>query len=443
MERMKFFSAVYNLRSRTLHIFFVTTTLALTILFMLACGVRDRDAHTIRIEFWTLQLSPTFNEYFHNLIREFEAMYPGVKVRWVDVPYDLGMQRYLKSFASGRAPDVINLSSDFLSKAISVGSLLEIEEEVLDRAGIEYLPAALETGRFRGRLFALPWYLNTYVTIYNTQLITNAGFDVSDLPLSFSEFLMVAREYYHRTGRHFFFLTIGKDSFLPMILESEGVPLLDETGTRAIFNTPAGVEVVDQWVQLFRDGALPREAISSRATAISQPFQAGLVAALFTGPVFLRHIRDNAPGIYEVTEVGAPLVGKTGRHELAVMSVGISSQTRHPDIATKFALFLTNPENQTEFARHTIIFPSTPASYDDPHFLVDSLDVSVERRAIAIAVASLPDAGRLRTHFQHPSYDRLQDIFDEAIQMACLGRMTTEEALNWAADQWNRILRAD
>lgn len=412
--------------------------ISVLLLLFVSCAPRDRDTDHIQIEFWTLQLSPTFNEYFHNLIDEFESIHPGVKVRWVDVPYDLGMQRFLTGFASGRAPDVINLSSDFLAKAVVVDALLPVRPEVIGHAGIEYFPAALETGIFNNTIYALPWYLNTYVTIYNTRMLAEAGFDADNLPETFGGYLELAREYHRRTGRHAFFLTIGKDSFLPMILESEGVSLFDEPGARAAFNSPRGVEIVDQWVQAFREGAFPREAISSRATAIAQPYQSGLVASVFTGPVFLRHIRDNAPAIYAETDVAPPLTGESGRHELAVMSIAVSSQTKHPDIATDFALFVTNAHNQTKFARQTLIFPSTPESLDDPHFHPegDALDA----RAIRIAVESLPEAERLRTYFNHPMYDRLQDIFDEAIQRACLGRMSTQEALDWAVLEWDRLL---
>jgi len=40
-----------------------------------------------QVEFWTMQLQPQFTDYFQKLIAGFETQNPGIKVRWVDVPW--------------------------------------------------------------------------------------------------------------------------------------------------------------------------------------------------------------------------------------------------------------------------------------------------------------------------------------------------------------------
>jgi hypothetical protein len=41
----------------------------------------------------------------------------------------------------------------------------------------------------------------------------------------------------------------------------------------------------------------------------------------------------------------------------------------------------------------------------------------------------------------HQDFDVLRDSFDEAIQKACLGTLSTREALDRAAGEWNAILQ--
>ena len=80
---------------------------ALVLAALAGCGPDKRDPQTI--EFWTLQLSPTFDDYINGLVRSYEAAHPGVTVRWVDVPYEGITQKFLNAIAAGQAPAATTL----------------------------------------------------------------------------------------------------------------------------------------------------------------------------------------------------------------------------------------------------------------------------------------------------------------------------------------------
>ncbi|UUZ50122.1 extracellular solute-binding protein [Massilia sp. B-10] len=42
-----------------------------------------------KIEFWTFSMKPRFTPYFESVVRNYEAANPGVKVEWVDFPWDV------------------------------------------------------------------------------------------------------------------------------------------------------------------------------------------------------------------------------------------------------------------------------------------------------------------------------------------------------------------
>ena len=67
-------------------------------------------------------------------------------------------------------------------------------------------------------------------------------------------------------------------------------------------------------------------------------------------------------------------------------------------------------------------------------------DGTLETKARIIGAREVFGAVRLRKYLEHPQFDKLRDAFDEAIQKACLGRMTTKEALDEAAKKWSEIL---
>lgn len=409
----------------------------IAVILLLALASCGRHDDRIPIEFWTLQLSPTFDGYFRGLIAEYERTHPTVRIVWVDVPYDAAVQKLLSAAVSGAAPDVVNLSADFLAKFHGMGALTDLSESVRT-CGYTFLPNALELCTYDSAVVALPWYLNSYVTIYNKELLLAAGMGPSDVPSTFDGLLRFVKEYRDRTGRFALFWNIGKDSYLPMMLESEGVPMVNAEMAEATFASPRGIELVDRWVQLYRNGSFAREMVNKPGSTIVEAYQSGQAALIFTGPVFLKRIETNAPGIFANTGVAPAITGTTGRHDLAAMALSVLTTSRHPDEAAEFALFVTSPVNQLAFSRLTTTFPSVTEALLDPFFLRS--DGTLTQEARRLGAAQLPAAVRLRTYLDHPEFDALRDAFDEAVQQACLGTVSTREAMEHAAAVWNGIL---
>jgi len=392
----------------------------------------------IEIEFWTLQLSPTFNDYFNEIITKYEAENPGIKIKWVDIPYDAVIQKLLSSIIAGNPPDVVNLSSDFLSKFASINALVDLNTLYPEDTFKIFLPNAVENCTIDGEIVALPWYLNTYVLIYNKKLLKEASFTENDLPKNFDELIEFIKEYKRRTGKFAFFWNIGRDSYLPIMLESEGIQMIDERMKMALFNSERCVELISRWVELYKDGFLPRESIIAPGSKIIEPFLSGDVAMVFTGPVFIKRIKDNSPEIYKHTGVSSVITGKNKTHELAAMSLSVLASSKHKKESADFIFYLTNAENQLKFSKLTITFPSVIEALKDSFFTID--DGTLESKARIIGAKDLPEARRLRKYLQHPKFDDLREIFDEAIQNSCLGKKPVKQALDEAAQEWNKIL---
>lgn len=406
------------------------------ILLLLLTSCTRQDDRTV-IEFWTLQLSPTFNSYFNSLIAEYEQKHPNIRIRWVDIPYDAAIQKLLSSAVAGNAPDVVNLSADFLAKFNGMNALADITEEV-KRCGYTFLPNALELCTYNNTIIAIPWYLNSYVVIYNKELLRRAAMNADDVPQTFSDLVRFIKTYKDRTGKFALYWNIGKDSYLPMMLVSEGVAMVDSTMTHAEFNSARGVSLVDEWVQLYRNGYLQSESIIKPGTAIIEAYQSGQVALIFTGPVFLPRIENNAPAIFARTDVAPVVTGITGRHDLAAMAISVLSTSKNKSEATDFALFVTNPEHQLAFSKLTTTYPSVQEALSDSFFTRS--DGTLLNKARTLGAKQISSATRLRRYLDHPDFDKLRDTFDEAVQNACLGKISTKDALDKAAGEWNSIL---
>lgn len=391
------------------------------------------------IEFWTLQLSPYFDEYFRDLITRYESEHQGVTIRHIDIPYDAAIQKLMAAASAGTPPDIINLSSDFLAKFEKFGLFAELRNhDSEDSIRSRYLENALAECVYDNKIIALPWYLNTYAMIYNKALLRKAGFDSSDIPKTFDEFTAFIREYKNRTGKYATFWNIGKDSYLPMMLGSEDIPMTDSQMTKALFHEPKSASKIGEWIALVKGKYLSRDCVIRPGSAIIEPYQSGLVAMVFTGPVFLRQVKENAPGIYAETGIAPPVTGRSGKHELAAMALSVLSSSAHKQESYEFVRYILNAENQLRFAKMAPVFPSHKEALTDSYFT--DTDGTLETTARVMGAEYLPSATRLRSYLRHPRFDQLRNFFDEAIQNAALTRISTQDALDKAAKSWNAVL---
>ena len=101
--------------------------------WLISCGSSDNASSTdasgkTEVEFWTMQLSPKFDDYFDALITEFETANPDIAVNWVDVPWADMETKILAAVSANNAPDVVNLNPNFASQLATQGAWLTLDD---------------------------------------------------------------------------------------------------------------------------------------------------------------------------------------------------------------------------------------------------------------------------------------------------------------------------
>ena len=162
-----------------------------------------------------------------------------------------------------------------------------------------FLPNTLQNCSYDGKVIALPWYLNTYVLLYNKELLEDAGFGVKDIPKTYRELIKFSKDYKNKTGKYVIFRNNGNDSYLPLMLESEGIEMTDKDRTKAAFNSAEGIELISQWVNLYRGAYIQLEPPSKSAVSNIEAYQDGQVAMLLAKSSAIKEIKTNAPEIYK------------------------------------------------------------------------------------------------------------------------------------------------
>lgn len=410
--------------------------LGLLLSWLMSCTPSGGNGEGGGVEFWTMQLKPQFNEYFAAVIAEFEADNPGAMVQWEDVPWEAMETKILTAVSAKTAPDVVNLNPKFASQLATRNAWVDLAATVPSEVQAEYLPKIWQAGTIGETSFGIPWYLTTQVTVYNQDILDAAG--VETPPATYAELANVARQVKAKTGKYAFFTTlVPEDS--GEVLESwvkMGVTLVNEQG-KAAFETPEGLAAFNYWLDLYNAKLLPPEILTQGHRRAIELYQAGELALVGTGAHFLTSIETNAPEIAKVSAIAPQITGQTGKKSVAVMNLVIPQDTADPDTALKFALFVTNTENQLKLSQTGNVLPSTG---DAVAAYIAALEAKAEltpvEQAAKIGAQQLAEAEVLIPPME--KLHLLQKAIYENLQAAMLGQKTAEEALADAATQFNQ-----
>ena len=387
------------------------------------------------VEFWTMQLKPTFEDYVTRLLTTWEQAHPGVKVSWVDLPASEIENKTLTAAASGKAPDLVNLNPMFANKLASARALAPLDLPADFKA--QYYEAAWEANTVDGQVVGIPWYLSTSVTLFNTGLWQRAGLKPGEWPRTFQALGQAARTIKAKTGQLGFMPPFGDRGKFMEILAAENVPLLSADRKSGGFATPAGAAVLAFWADLYKDGVIPKESLTQGHREAIDRFQAGQTAVFPAGPQFLGIVKQNSPKLYDQLGVGPQITGASGKLGVGVMNLVIPQSSTRQGLALDLAKFVTSRENQLAFCKIVPILPSIKDAAQDPFFQPQP-GAALEAQARSLAASQLRDAKLLVPPM--PRQTELAKSLDDALQRAALGQQTPEQALDQAAKEWQQLL---
>lgn len=364
------------------------------------------------IIFWTLQMSD-FSPYMNKVIKEFEEQNPEIKIKWVDVPFSEGEKRTLASVLSANPPDLINLNPDFSALLAQRGALYEIDEQYTG----QFNKHIINSLKYNGKLYSLPWYATSAVTIYNKKLLSKSG---AKMPETFEDLGKIAPIIKEKTGAYVLLPNITENDTMLRILNKYGVTALN-------INSEQSIKVFDYFKNLYEKDLIPKESVTQTHREALEKYMAEQIVFFQAGANFLNMIKENAPSTYKNTDVAPQITGKLGQNDFSLMNFVIPVRAKHKQEALKFALFLTNYENQLELVKLTnVLAVNEETLKDDFYTTYDKNDLMAKARVIS--------ANQL--YKIEPSFKTLKDqkevntIVNSAVQQILLNKNTTKNILD-------------
>jgi ABC-type glycerol-3-phosphate transport system substrate-binding protein len=389
------------------------------------------------VSLWTFWLSPTFDDYIKATIARFEATYPGVTVKWED--HQATFQDDLKNaFAAGNAPDVINLSvgegwvSDYATRDL----LLDLDANVPQAVKDIYFEGLWKSQNVDGKNYQFPWYQGVSVELINKRIYEEgAGLSVDDFPKTIDGLPAICQTIKDKTGALCDLRLTVNDLLAQMVYEGN-VKILADDGKRFTFDSPDAVAWLQMYVDMVKAGTVDRTALLGDDRVGLDLFTSGQAPFYITGPNLIREVRANNPALYGYLNAVQAPVGKSGVVGKGLMSISVKKDTQYPNASIALAQFFTNPRSMLEFSKLVAVYPSTPASYDDPFF--SAAPVAIEDSAKPIArdiVSKLADIVPTV-----PNKADVNEIVRQAVESALFNNVDPQAALSDAVQKANDLI---
>lgn len=373
---------------------------------------------------WNQQIAP-------EVIKEFEAKNPNIKINVEFFPIDGMNDKYLLALKNKSGPDLIDIAADWTTPYAAVGGLLALDDYIAkDKVDMnDFWPGALKTIRVNGKVYALPYRSETHGLFYNKALFQKAGLDPAKAPQNWDELLADAQAI-SKSGDIAFGL-VGKLSGdlsyqLINFIRSFGGDVLSEDNKKALFDQPEAIAAVKYYVDLYRNKLAPDSALSNTNTDSRNLFASGKVGMFLSGNYDIDPIKQANANLDFGTAMYPQAVGKERKLTLGGWNIAATSFTKHPEAAWKFVNFIASPEIS---AKYSNTFSSRKSAMSNPKYQDPLVQPFTKMLEYGEPMPSVPQISQIR------------DILNNHVQQALLGQVSVEDAMKAAAKEVNALLQ--
>lgn len=402
-----------------------------SVIALLAGGCRHAGEGPVTLRFWAMGRE---GEVVQELLRDFERENPGIHVVAQQIPWVAAHAKLLTSHVGGSTPDAAMLGNTWIAEFAALRAIEPLTSRVAASALPEsaYFPGIWDTNVVDGTAYGIPWYVDTRVLFYRTDLLRRAGY--ASMPQSWGEWrqAMVAIKRLGGKDRSAIFLPTNE--YTPWIIFGlqAGSPLVTDDATRGAFSDSSFRKALAFSLDLFRSGLAP--AIQGSAIAnLYQEFERGTFAMYISGPWNLGEFARRLPPEMQSSWGTAPLPGPDGPASGISLAGGSSlvlfPASRHKAEAWKLIEFLSRPEQQLRFYRLTGDLPARREAWRDTAFTNDprlrAFETQLER---VVSTPKIPEWEQISI--------KLQDMMEAAI----LGSVQPDSVLARLDRDVDRIL---
>lgn len=390
------------------------TGLAVVMAVCLAgCAHRSTDT----LVFWTFGAE---GQAIARLLPDFERAHPEIHVDVQQLPLSAAHQKLLTAIAGGTAPDMAQLGNTWLAEMVALHALAPLQADVGPSAVVQptdYFGNIWATNVVDGTLYGIPWYVDTRLLFYRTDLLKQAGFDAPPHDWEQWRQMLAALSQPARKVYGILLPTNEYEQLLSLALQ-EPDPLLRDDGRYGNFESPGFKRALRFYVDTFR----LKQAPAVTNVEVSNPweeFGRGVYTFYLSGPWNIGEFRKRLPASEQGDWSTAPLPGPNGPGAglAGGASLVVFHASRHQPAAWALIQYLSQPKVQQRFYQLTGDMPPRRSSWDSP-LLRDDPQARAFREQLE----------RVKPTPAVPEWERIAVMMQQVAARAVSGELTIDQA---------------
>ena len=391
------------------------------VLLLVLLGCRVDSATPTVIKFWAMGRE---GEVVQSLVPEFERRVPGIRVSVQQIPWSAAHEKLLTACVGDAMPDVFQVGNTWIPEFVALDALERLDEHIAGSAVVrpsDYFSGILDTNVIDGLTFGVPWYVDTHLLFYRTDILQQVGY--AQPPTTWDAWLDVMNRVKDRVGPDKFAILLPITEWqTPVILALQlDANLLRDHDQYGNFRSASFRQAFEFYLRLFHRGLAPRTG-EAQVANLYHDFADAYFSLYITGPwnigEFSRRLPASAADQWTTAPLPAPDADHTGISIAGGASLAIVRSSKHKDVAWQLIEYLSEPAQQIAFYRLTGDLPPRQTVWTDRTLTGNRY-----------AQAFWKQLQQVRATPKIPEWERIADKIGQYAEAAILQRTSADEAL--------------
>lgn len=292
------------------------------------------------------------------LAKDFMKANPTIKVDVTPIAWDVAHDKLLTSVAGNKTPDVSQMGTTWMGEFAKTGALDEVPDSI-DQGS--FFESALSTGVVDGKTYGVPWYVETRLLYYRTDIAEKAG--ITKAPATWEELKAMAEAMQKKGGAKYgiSLSPANWQELLPFMWQNGGEVVSE--GGEFTFDSPENVEALEFYQSFFKEGLTA--ASVPEGFDIVPVFIQGTHPMFFSGPWHMSLIAEQGGAEIKDKWAVAPMPKKeSGTSFIGGSDLVVFKNGKQKAAAWKFVEYLSTPAVQQKWYSTVSALPSVASAWD-------------------------------------------------------------------------------